>query len=148
VPRVIAVVRPEDSALAAALGAAGARIVRCPNADIGMGASLAYGVKATPEAAGWIIALADMPWILPATIASVAACLTGGAFIAAPFYQGTRGHPVLFSAACREGLAMLDSDEGAKAVIEARRGDIVRIDVDDPGVLRDIDTPSDLPGAA
>ena len=43
-PRVVAVVRPDDAALAAALGAAGARIVRCANADDGMGASLACGV--------------------------------------------------------------------------------------------------------
>ena len=58
-PRVVAVVRPGDAALAAALGAAGARIVRCPNSDDGMGASLACGVAATKDAAGWVVALGD-----------------------------------------------------------------------------------------
>jgi len=72
-PRVIAVVRPDDAALAAALGAAGARIVRCADADDGMGASLACGVRATKDATGWVVALADMPWIEPSTIARVAA---------------------------------------------------------------------------
>jgi molybdenum cofactor cytidylyltransferase len=72
-PRVVAVVRPDDAALAMALGAAGARIVRCAKADAGMGASLACGVRSTPDAAGWIIALGDMPWIEPATIARAAA---------------------------------------------------------------------------
>src|SRR5262245_17758217 len=64
-PKVIAVVRPDDPALAAALGAAGAQIVRCANAGDGMGASLACGVTAARDAAGWVVALADMPWILP-----------------------------------------------------------------------------------
>ena len=49
-PYVVAVVRSDDAALAAALGAAGARIIRCADADDGMGASLACGVRATPDA--------------------------------------------------------------------------------------------------
>ena len=50
VPNVIVVVRPGDPALAAMFGAAGARIVRCPLAAEGMGASLACGVRAAGEA--------------------------------------------------------------------------------------------------
>ena len=86
-PRVVAVVRPDDAALAAALGAAGARIVRCANADDGMGASLACGVRSTQDAAGWIVALGDMPWIASSTIARVAAAIADGAVVAAPFHR-------------------------------------------------------------
>lgn len=143
-PRVIAVVRPDDAALAAALGAAGARIVRCADADDGMGASLACGVHATMGAAGWIVALADMPWIRPATIARVAGAVGEGALVAAPFHRGQRGHPVGFGQACYGALAALAGDEGAKSVIAAHNDGVVRIDVDDPGVLRDVDTPEDL----
>jgi len=145
-PRVVAVVRPEDAALAAALGAAGARIVRCDNADAGMGASLACGVTATKHARGWLVALADMPWILPSTIARVASAVASGAPVAAPFHRGTRGHPVGFSSACHAALAALRSDEGAKSVLEAHRDGLVRIDVDDAGTLRDVDTRADLEG--
>jgi molybdenum cofactor cytidylyltransferase len=145
-PRVVAVVRPDDAALAAALGAAGARVVRCPDADDGMGASLAYGVAATKDAAGWVVALADMPWILPATIARVAAAVAEGAPVAAPFHAGRRGHPVGFSAACRAALAALGGDEGAKSVVDAHRDRLARIDVDDAGTLSDVDTPADLSG--
>lgn len=143
-PRVIAVVRPDDMALAAALGASGARIVRCANADDGMGASLACGVSFAPDAAGWIIALADMPWVLPETIARVAAAIAEGAPVAAPFHRGERGHPVGFGKACYSALAALGGDEGAKSIIAAHRDSLARIDVDDPGVLRDVDTPADL----
>ena len=68
---------PDDAALAAALGAAGARVVRCANADDGMGASLACGVLATTDAAGWVVALGDMPWIQSSTIARVAGAIAG-----------------------------------------------------------------------
>ncbi len=141
---VIAVVRPGDAALAALLAGAGARVVECAGAAAGMGASLACGVRASAGAQGWVVALADMPWILPDTIARVAAALRGGAPLAAPFHAGVRGHPVGFGAACRAALEALAADEGAKAVVAAHRDVLLRLDVDDPGVLRDVDTPQDL----
>ncbi len=141
---VIAVVRDDDRALAAQLGANGARIVRCANADDGMGASLACGVRATAQAHGWLVALADMPWIAPATIARVAAAVADGALVAAPFHGGERGHPVGFGASCYAALSALTGDEGAKAIVAAQRDRIVRIEVDDAGILRDVDTPGDL----
>ena len=143
-PKVIAVVRPGDAALAAALGAAGAQIVRCANAADGMGASLACGVTAARDAAGWLVALADMPWVLPSTIARVAAAIADGAPVAAPYHGGRRGHPVGFSAACYEKLAALTGDEGAKAVVAAYADELAHIEVDDTGALRDVDTPADL----
>jgi molybdenum cofactor cytidylyltransferase len=143
-PDVVAVVRPDDHALAAELGANGAHIVRCDNADDGMGASLACGVRATAIAQGWVVALADMPWIDPQTIARVASAIGHGAPLAAPFHDGERGHPVGFSRACYDALAALTGDEGAKSIVVARADELVRIDSDDGGVLRDVDTPGDL----
>jgi molybdenum cofactor cytidylyltransferase len=144
VPDVIAVVRPEDHALAAELGASGAHIVRCANAAEGMGASLACGVRASAHANGWIVALADMPWIGSQTISRVVAAIAHKAPIAAPFHKGQRGHPVGFSRDCYDALVSLTGDEGAKAVIAARSDDLVRIDTDDGGILRDVDTRDQL----
>jgi molybdenum cofactor cytidylyltransferase len=138
-PRVVAVVRPDDAALAAALGAAGARVVRCASADDGMGASLACGVLATQDATGWVVALGDMPWIEPSTIARVAAAIGQGATVAAPFYRGERGHPVGFGAACFAALAALAGDDGARSIVASHRDSVVRIDVDDAGTRRDVD---------
>jgi len=143
-PRVVAVVRPDDAALAAALGAAGARVVRCANAQSGMGASLACGVLATRDAAGWVVALGDMPWIQSSTIACVAEAIARGAPVAAPFYRGQRGHPVGFGAACLAALSALTGDDGAKSIVAQHRDDLARIEVDDAGALRDVDRPSDL----
>ncbi len=85
-----------------------------------------------------------MPWILPSTIARVAAAVADGAPVAAPFHDGRRGHPVGFSAACYVMLAALAGDEGAKAVVAAHADSLARIDVDDAGILRDVDTLADL----
>jgi len=143
-PRTLAVVRPGDDALASALAATGATIVRCPRADEGMGASLACGVAASRDAGGWVVGLADMPWIAPATIRRVADAIAAGASIAAPFQGGERGHPVGFAPSHRDALVALGGDEGAKRILAGRRAEVVRLDVDDPGVLRDVDVPGDL----
>jgi molybdenum cofactor cytidylyltransferase len=143
-PRVVAVVRPDDAALAVALGAAGARIVRCANAELGMGASLACAVQATRDAAGWVVALGDMPWIETSTIARVAAAVADGAAVAAPFHRGRRGHPVGFGRVCLAALTALAGDDGAKSVVASHRDRLVRVDVDDAGTLADVDRPDDL----
>jgi len=144
VDSVIAVVRPGDELLGNALLAAGARVTTCPNASDGMGASLAWGVRAAPIAAGWLIALADMPWIQPATIEGIADAVHRGASLAAPQYQGVRGHPVGIAARFYAELAVLSADEGARHLVAGHAAALELIAVNDPGVLRDIDTPADL----
>ena len=148
VDSVIAVVRPGDDVIADAFAAHGARVSVCPNASDGMGASLSWGVRSAPVATGWIIALADMPWIAPETIARVATALRQGAVLAAPRHQDTRGHPVGVAACYYAELAALSGDEGAKRLLAANADAVRCIDVSDAGILRDIDTPADLIAAA
>jgi molybdenum cofactor cytidylyltransferase len=142
VDAVVAVVRPGDAPLGSLLAAGGARVSACPRAVEGMGASLAWGVRAAPLAAGWLIALADMPWIAPATIARVVEALRAGAPIAAPGWRGDRGHPVGLASGFYCELSALSGDEGAKAILA--RHQVTLIAAEDPGVVRDIDTPADL----
>jgi molybdenum cofactor cytidylyltransferase len=145
VDQVLAAVRPGDLELAQKLLAVGAEIIVCPDAGRGMGASLACGVRASsPQTLAWLVALADMPWIKPATIQAVAQAMRCGADLAAPCWQGRRGHPVGFAARHRAALSALDGDAGAKSVIDAHAERLRLIDVDDPGVVRDIDRPEDL----
>lgn len=143
-PHVIAVVRPGATMLENLLSEAGATVILCTNADEGMGASLATAVGASGDVSGWVIALADMPYILPATIGKIAASLTAGAAIVAPAYRGERGHPVGVSARFRAQLEALRGDEGARSVLKENATLVKLIEVDDPGVCRDIDMPADL----
>ena len=141
---VIAVVRPGDPALVASLAREGAHVVVAANADGGMGASLAAGIAAASGADGFVVALGDMPWVAPATIRAVVEALRSGASIAAPRYHGGRGHPVGFAAAHRAELVALAGDQGARTIVEANASLVTFVDVDDTGVLADVDVPGDL----
>jgi len=90
------------------------------------------------------VGLADMPFIRPETIRTVAKALHDGAAIAAPSFQGRRGHPVGFARRFYEELSSLHGDNGARQFLEQHPEWVKVFEVDDPGVVRDIDEPSDL----
>ncbi len=142
--RTIVVVRPEDDALAEHADLAGCAIVRCAEARFGMGHSLAAGVAASPGAAGWLIALADMPYIRPTSYLAVLGALRAGAALAQPAHLGEAGHPVGFAASWFAQLAALSGDRGARDLIRGAGKNRVLCAVDDPGIHRDIDVPNDL----
>ena len=144
VPKTIAVVQPGDQVLTEAFSAIGLKIVGNPFSNNGMGTSLAAGIRATPEAGGWLIALADMPWVYPATICMLADRLRNGASIVAPVYAGQRGHPVGFAHHWGEKLQTLCGDEGARDLIADHSEELVLQTTLDAGVLEDIDHPGDL----
>ncbi|MBL0141498.1 MAG: nucleotidyltransferase family protein [Betaproteobacteria bacterium] len=145
VGHALAVVRPGDERLRRMLEEAGCEVLETPDAIRGIGASLAAGVKASPGAAGWLIALGDMPLIRPATHRALAESLARGAKLAATADStGRRGHPVGFSKDLYADLAALDGDEGARCVIERHRAWLEVVRVNDPGIFVDIDMPGDL----
>lgn len=144
VPRIVAVVRPGADATAQALGAEGCEIVVCERAAEGMGASLACAAQAAGGADGYLVALADMPFVRPSSIAAVRDALAAGALIAAPYFRARRGHPVGIAGSLRAELERLSGDEGARKILAARENELVKVPVGDPGVVRDIDRPEDL----
>ena len=141
---VIVVVHPRDETVPALLLAESVQVVVCQNADAGMGASLAAGVAASDAARGWLIALADMPAIQVSTLHRVAQALDDGAELVAPFYSGRRGHPVGLHSRFRDELLALSDDAGARSILARHVAVLTRLDVDDAGVLFDVDTPGDL----
>jgi molybdenum cofactor cytidylyltransferase len=142
-PRVVAVVRPGDEELRLLLAREQVAIVECAEAERGMGHSLAAGVAAECSAEGWVIALGDMPHIRPDTIRAVAAALEQGATLVVPMFAGERGHPVGFGRQFRDDLLTLSGDAGARAVLTAHASAVRQLEVDDPGVVQDVDTPAD-----
>lgn len=141
-PHSVAVVRPGDDELAEALKGAGLHVTVCADAVLGMGHSLATGIAASKDAAGWLVALADMPAIAPASYLAVLDALRHGAALARTTHAGGPGHPVGFAARFRDELLALQGDRGGKSILHAHREALVCCAVDDPGVLLDIDTPA------
>lgn len=139
----IAVLRPSDRQLAYLLEMEGFQVAFCPNANAGMGTSLAFGVAAAQDSDGWLIALADMPFIQPVTIHCIASLIRTGAPIAAPRQQGRYGHPVGFAREFFRDLAQLNGDRGAHPLLTAHASRMVAFECEDPGIFADIDTLSD-----
>ncbi|SEI54699.1 molybdenum cofactor cytidylyltransferase [Azotobacter beijerinckii] len=107
----------------------------------GMGESIAAAVSHAEDCAGWLIALGDMPFILPSTVGRVLRALEEHPLVV-PTWQGRYGHPVGFGRGCRAALASLDGDRGAKRLL--REGRAHELAVGDRGVLWDVDTPAAL----
>ena len=144
VDSVVAVVRPGNAALAL-LRTEDCRVIEADPAGEGMGTSLATAARhllALPDTPrSVLVALADMPWIRHASMAGVLDALQH-APMAAPSHRGRRGHPVGFRADLLPRLALLNADEGARRLLG--QPGLRLVEVDDPGVLLDIDTPADL----
>lgn len=145
VERALAVVRPGDAALARLLEAEGLDVAVFSQANDGMGASLAFGVASAPDADGWVIALADMPFVRRETVETVAGMLRAGAWIAAPCQRERRGHPVGFTRALFPELIGLGGDLGARRLLERYASRVESFESDDQGILLDIDELLDIP---
>ena len=111
----------------------------------GMGDSVAAAVRATKDAGGWLILPGDLPLVRAETLQAVAAALSEHTVVL-PHFQGRRGHPVGFAASCRDALLLLKGPEGAAPVVRAQAGvnTVSQLELDDPGIVTDVDTIRDL----
>ncbi len=110
----------------------------------GMGDSIAAGVRATPDAAAWLILPADLPLISPNTLRAIAFAVPCP--VTVPVYQGQRGHPVRFARECAADLLNLQGNQGAAQIIRAQAAtnSVAMMAVNDVGCVTDIDTLDDL----
>ena len=142
----VIVVTTEALAGEAQLSVAARDIVTVPSVGssrepLGMGYSIAAGVSARPNAPGWLILPGDMPMVQPQSLLAVAQALEQHP-IAFAQHLGRRGHPVGFAAELYSELSVLSGDAGARRLLA--RYPSHAVDLDDPGVLVDIDTEADL----
>jgi len=146
-PKLIVVLRPEDGELAeevrATVAGSHVEIVFCTEAAEGMGRSLAAGAAAAQAWDYLFVALADMPWVHPVTLQHLKQEMQRAASdgIILPVYRDRPGHPVGFGADYLPGLAALNGDEGARSLVSKAGDRVVRVAVEDTGVLQDLDTP-------
>jgi len=107
----------------------------------GLGNSIAAGVQACPDLAGWLMVLGDMPFILPSSIEQVVAGIREDG-ISVPVLAGEYGHPVGFGREFGPKLMALTGDRGDKVLFAGAQ--VVEVPVDDPGVTWDVDVPEAL----
>lgn len=107
--------------------------------------SLRLGIANLPEGgAGVVVLPVDFPRISTQTVAAlIEEFEQGEPAILNPSYHGAAGHPVIFARRVLPELLEPDLPHGARSIIEAHANEARALEVDDPGILIDIDTPAD-----
>jgi xanthine dehydrogenase accessory factor len=120
------------------------RVVINPDYAQGMSTSIQAGLRAI-DAEGALIVLADQPFVAPGTIdLLIDEHRRTRAKVVIPTYNGFRGNPVLVDRSLFAEMMEIRGDIGCRAVFGEHRESIVKVPVDDRGVVTDIDTPDDL----
>lgn len=147
---VLVIGRPEDAEVRDAVLSAGARFVANEHHAHGQLTSIVAAVNAVdrPGVQGLLVMPVDMPFALPASFAAVLRNFGGApGIVARAVHGGRHGHPVIFGRAFFDALRRADPEIGAKAVLRASPGALRDVEVEDPGILKDIDSPEDYVAA-
>lgn len=121
--------------------------LRAPDSARGMAHSLGNAVHRVKDWDAAVVLLGDMPFLGQNTIKAILNAYIENearAPIIYPIHKGRPGHPVLFDHTYFAELELLEGDVGARSVIDAHPDRVIIVEVDDPNILRDIDTPDDL----
>lgn len=142
---VVAVTAPDDAQLRSSLATEGCATVSDPRSAQGLGYSLAAGVleaRRRHDPALLVVLPGDMPAVRTDTLARLLALPRSRAAILAPCHDGQRGYPLVFGAEHFERLTRCTDD--ASVVQLLARQPVTLLDVDDPGIVQDIDFRADL----
>ena len=142
---VVAVVNSDDDWSARLADVSGGAVVVNDNPDSEQIDSLRLAIANLPEdSAGAVVLPVDFPRIHPETMRRlIAEFRRGTARIVNPSYNGVVGHPVVFARSLFAELLRPDLPDGARSVMSAHAAEARTIEVDDPGITADVDTPAD-----
>ena len=140
---VVVVLRHDDDPLELIGGQAGVRVVRVPDRANGMGDSLAAGVAALPRVDGVLVGLADKPLVTELSIKRVSEALQHHQIVV-PVCRSQFGHPVGFNRIWIPALLRLRGEHGARDLLRNNPSCCHTLELADPGVVTDIDTPDQL----
>jgi len=133
----------KNSPLVEQLSSLPVKIIYAPENPIGLGESIATGVKALQHSDSISICLGDMPFISPAIHQNLLQH-SSHKQIVRPSFNGTPGHPVIFGKQFFSTLMNLHGDQGAMSIVKANQRSLITVDIPDQGVIRDIDHTEDL----
>jgi CTP:molybdopterin cytidylyltransferase MocA len=143
---VIVVTGHRADEVQAAIGGSSALVAFNPHHESGgMVSSAQVGVRSlAPVSPAFVLSLGDQPAVRPETLSQlINAWKKGAAAIAVPAYHAKRGHPIVMSMGCAADVLNLKPDETLKTVVERYQDRTTEVPVDDPGIVMDVDTPTD-----
>ena len=148
--RVSVVFRPGEAEHAELARGLGCEVVYAADAGLGMGHSLAAGIRAIAATeCDWVfVGLSDMPFVRVRTLRTLLASVGDDGGIVRPIVQVNDrervGHPIGWSRWFFKELGEASGDQGARGLLRKYSDRVRTVEVDDPGVCLDIDTPNDL----
>jgi len=140
---VSVIVQQNDTETQHLLATTDINIILFDGAEDGIGASLAYGVQQTKDWAGWLVCLADMPYIKVSTYSTLLSTINDSNIVQ-PEYNSRLGNPVGFGKAFYAELAQLSGDTGGKRIVQKNLTAITQCPVNDNNIFFDIDTQEDI----
>ena len=141
-PERFVITRPEMVAALQEL-AQGTSILSFEHADQGMGATLAFAAQQIGDWDGCVVCLGDMPFIETSTYRRIAELVTAGSIVT-PTFDSKMGNPVAFGKNLYTDLEALTGDSGGRKLTSMYPQAVRELQVSDPGILHDIDTPEEL----
>lgn len=142
---VIVITRSGDETVANECRAAGAATAINPDPSQGQLASLLIGLEAAEAvgARGVLVSPVDLPLVSAAVVRRVLAETHRRFAIVRPTHGGRSGHPVYFDRVIFTELRQADPTLGARSVVRADPSRVLDVEVDDAGILTDVDTPEE-----
>jgi molybdenum cofactor cytidylyltransferase len=140
-PLVVVLGHHADQIRAALLDLPNLHIALNLDYSLGQLSSLQTGLRHLPPDVPALVTLVDHPAVAPSTLRAILD--HANAPLVIPRYQQRRGHPILLSPPLICEILALPPEATAKQVVHAHLPEAVLLDLDDPGILRDIDTPED-----
>ena len=143
VERIVVVTAQGNSDLQAFASEQGLQLAINPQPERGMLSTLWAGIAVLGNEDPLFVCPADLPLLRAETVKRVIAALSAGAWLAQPRYAGQNGHPLGIASVLIPEILTLDPEVGLRQLRERHAQRLVILEVDDPGCVRDIDTPED-----
>ncbi len=150
IERTVVVIGPHVPELAPLAVTAGADVLVLPAPTPDMRATVEAGLAYLEEryrplpTDWWLLTPADHPILSPTVIHQLrAAALSRTHSIIIPTHQGQRGHPTLIAWRHAAAVRALPPGRGINALLREHEGETLELDVTEPGILADLDTPED-----
>lgn len=146
VREIVLVTAPGDEALQAWARQNGVTVTINPDPDRGMLSTIQEGVAVLGNLEGEILLVspADLPRLQAGTVAELLRkMIETGAPLALPTFHGKRGHPLAIAPRLIPEIDTLDPSIGLKQLRDRHEAELLEVEVEDAGVIQDVDTPED-----
>jgi len=146
---IVLVTAPEDEELRAWARQAGVEVAINPDPERGMLSSIQEGLAALLRDQILLVSPADLPHLQSETVSNLLRkMIETGTPLAVPTFRGKRGHPLAIAPRLIPEIDTLDPNIGLKQLRDRHEAELLEIEVEDAGVVQDVDTPEDYERAA